>query len=180
MDSKYESTSEMIFKMREHKDTLIRRAVVELASTLAVYNPEIFVGAYLNNYMVHLIGQLRKDKDRAAVFVAIGKVAIAVGSHIAMYLDAVLSSIKESLSTRGKMRVTAEAQIFECISMLAKAVGPALTKYMHELLDQMFQTGLTESLRQALVDLSMYIPPLLPTIQGLCFVHISFLAQFNM
>ena len=50
--------------------------------------------------------------------------------------------------------------------MLARAVGPALTKYMHDLLSQIFQTGLSESLHQALVDLSVYIPPLLPTIQG--------------
>lgn len=50
--------------------------------------------------------------------------------------------------------------------MLAQAVGPALTKYMHELLEQMFAGGLSEPLRQALVDLSIYIPPLLPTIQG--------------
>ena len=50
--------------------------------------------------------------------------------------------------------------------MLAVAVGPALTKYMHELLDQMFSAGLTEALRQALVDMSTHIPPLLPDIQG--------------
>lgn len=49
--------------------------------------------------------------------------------------------------------------------MLAIAVGPTLTKYMHELLDYMFAGGLTESLQKALVDLSTNIPPLLPTIQ---------------
>ena len=59
-----------------------------------------------------------------------------------------------------------ETSIFDCISMLAKAVGPALTKYMHELLDLLFASGLTEALTKALVDLSVYIPPLLPTIQG--------------
>jgi hypothetical protein len=37
---------------------------------------------------------------------------------------------------------------------------------MHELLDYMFAGGLTDSLRQACVDLSVNIPPLLPTIQG--------------
>jgi FKBP12-rapamycin complex-associated protein len=49
--------------------------------------------------------------------------------------------------------------------MLAIAVGPSLTKYMHELLDYMFAGGLTEPLRRALVDLSVNIPPLLRTIQ---------------
>jgi len=58
-----------------------------------------------------------------------------------------------------------EAPIFECISMLATAVGQALTKHMHELLDLIFACGLSESLTQALVDLAHYIPPLLPIIQ---------------
>lgn len=49
--------------------------------------------------------------------------------------------------------------------MLATAVGQALTKHMHELLDLIFYCGLSESLTQALVDLAHYIPPLLPTIQ---------------
>jgi len=50
--------------------------------------------------------------------------------------------------------------------MLAIAVGPALTKHCHDLLDQMFGSVLNEHLRQALVDLAKYIPPLLPIIQG--------------
>jgi len=49
--------------------------------------------------------------------------------------------------------------------MLATAVGLALTKYLHDLLDLMFACGLTEPLRQALVDLAHNIPPLLPVIQ---------------
>ena len=58
-----------------------------------------------------------------------------------------------------------EASIFQCISMLATAVGQALTKHMHELLDLMFAYGLSEALVSALIDLSTHIPPLLPTIQ---------------
>ena len=50
--------------------------------------------------------------------------------------------------------------------MLATAVGQALTKHMHELLDLMFAYGLSEALVGALVDLATHIPPLLPTIQG--------------
>lgn len=51
--------------------------------------------------------------------------------------------------------------------MLATAVGSALTKHMHELLDLMFAYGLSESLVMALQDLATNIPPLLPTIQGM-------------
>jgi len=62
-------------------------------------------------------------------------------------------------------RVGTEVYVFQCISMLATAVGQALTKHMHELLDIMLAQGLSEALTQALSDLSNYIPPLLPTIQ---------------
>ena len=84
------------------------------------------------------------------------------------YLDAILACIKEGLSVKGRnraQRAEQEGPIFECISMLATAVGQALTKYMHELLDLIFGCGLSVKLTQALVDLSHYIPPLLPIIQ---------------
>ncbi|KAJ3318282.1 phosphatidylinositol kinase- protein kinase tor1, partial [Blyttiomyces sp. JEL0837] len=150
MDSKYKETAETILKYREHKDSLVRRTVILLCPTLATFDPDSFVTMYLNACMSYLLSQLRKDRDRSAAFQAIGKVAVAVGSSMAPYLDVVLKNIKESLSVKG---------------MLATAVGPALTKYMHELLDQMFAGTLTESLRQALVDLSRFIPPLRPTIK---------------
>lgn len=59
-----------------------------------------------------------------------------------------------------------EKPIFQCIAMLASALGPSMTKYMHDVLDLMFQWGLTEQLRQALVVIARHIPPLLESIQG--------------
>lgn len=53
--------------------------------------------------------------------------------------------------------------------MLASAVGPNLTKLLHDQLDLMFTCGLSEPLRQALVAIARHIPPLLKTIQGLSF-----------
>lgn len=50
--------------------------------------------------------------------------------------------------------------------MLAAAVGPNLTKLLHDQLDLMFACGLSDPLRQALVAIARHIPPLLKTIQG--------------
>lgn len=58
--------------------------------------------------------------------------------------------------------------------MLATAVGQALTRYIHELLDLIFACGLSVKLTQALVDISHYIPPLLPVIQEKLLNMISF------
>lgn len=57
--------------------------------------------------------------------------------------------------------------IFQCVGMLASAVGPNLTKLLHDQLKLMFECELSEPLHQALVAIAKYIPPLLRTIQGL-------------
>jgi hypothetical protein len=51
--------------------------------------------------------------------------------------------------------------------MLASAVGPNLTKLLHDQLDLMLACGLSEPLVQALAAIAKYIQPLLKTIQGM-------------
>lgn len=59
--------------------------------------------------------------------------------------------------------------------MLAAAVGPNLTKLLHDQLDPMLACGLSDSLTHALMAIAKYIPPLLKTIQGYyCFLFMSF------
>jgi len=50
--------------------------------------------------------------------------------------------------------------------MLASAVGPNLTKLLHDQLDLFFACGLSDPLRQALTAIARNIQPLLKTIQG--------------
>ena len=69
------------------------------------------------------------------------------------------------LTNSARRRVPVEPAYFQCISMLATAVGLALTKHIQELLSLVFTCPLSDSLTQALVDLAHYIPPLLPQIQ---------------
>lgn len=51
--------------------------------------------------------------------------------------------------------------------MLASAVGPNLTKLLHDQLDLIFGCGLSEPLVQALAAIAKFIQPLLKTIQGI-------------
>lgn len=62
--------------------------------------------------------------------------------------------------------------------MLASAVGPNLTKLLHDQLELMLACGLSEPLRQALVAIARYIPPLLKTIQGSTHCHCSALIAY--
>ena len=50
--------------------------------------------------MIFLQGQLKKDKERNAAFIAIGKIAHAVSSAIAPYLDGIVVFIREGLSVK--------------------------------------------------------------------------------
>jgi FKBP12-rapamycin complex-associated protein len=102
MHERYNDVCEVILRHRDHKDGLIRRTVVSLIPRLAEYNPDEFVATYLHKCMGHLLGQLKKEKDRSASFIAIGQVAIAVGSSITPYLDHILASVKEGLALAGK------------------------------------------------------------------------------
>lgn len=69
-----------------------------------------------------------------------------------------------SLFTRKK--APSEEPMFQCVGMLAAAVGPNLTKLLHDQLDLMFACGLSEPLHHALIEIAKNIPPLLKTIQG--------------
>ncbi|KAM0787611.1 hypothetical protein ACM66B_003678 [Microbotryomycetes sp. NB124-2] len=166
MNERYIEVCDQILSYRDHRDPLVRRAVIELIPTLASYNTHEFVPNYLHKTMLFLLSQLKKDRgDRTTAFHAIGHVAMHVKGGMAPYLDAILINIKEGLHARGRKGAPSEDSIFQCIGMLAQSVGPALTKHMHELLDLMFAYGLSPSLHIALQQLGRDIPPLLPDIQ---------------
>lgn len=66
-----------------------------------------------------------------------------------------------------KNRTATDTPIFNCISMLAQAMGLGITRHMSELLDLMLATGLSEPMCQSLTDIATHIPPSLPVIQGI-------------
>ncbi len=63
--------------------------------------------------------------------------------------------------------------------MLASAVGPNLTKLLHDQLDLMLACGLSEPLVQALAAIVKFISPLLKTIQGVL-VYIDSDTEINL
>eukprot|EP00158_Paraphelidium_tribonemae_P009901 Partr_v1_DN28994_c0_g1_i3_m24719 putative Phosphatidylinositol 3-kinase len=166
MDSHFVEVADLLIKLKDNRDASVRKGVLSLMGVMAAYNPNDFIAAYLHPVMTHLLSQLKKDKDRPLVFLAIGKVSIHVESSIGPYLDPIVSSIKDGLTNKSRSKIAAEVDpIFQCLSMIAKAVGQAITKHVHELLDPIFAVHFSETVRQALVDISQYIPPLLPVIQ---------------
>ncbi|ODV91704.1 hypothetical protein CANCADRAFT_46867 [Tortispora caseinolytica NRRL Y-17796] len=176
MHDKYDEVCEIVLGLKDYRDVLVRRTVISMIPILASYNPTEFVNTYLHRCMLYLLAQLKKDRDRNLAFCSIGRVATSVRSNMGPYLDAILVHIKDGLAAKDKTRKEHEPAIFECISLLAEAVGQVLIKHMHrDILDLIFASGLSDSLLKILMDLSRYIPPLLPTIQDRLLNTISFL-----
>ncbi|KAL6045690.1 Serine/threonine-protein kinase TOR, partial [Balamuthia mandrillaris] len=187
INTRFKEVCDTILSYKDYKNdrNLVKRTVVMLLPRLAKFNPQEFVPAYLETCMTYLLGSLKKEKgegDRAAVFLAIGQIALAVGKHITPYLDQIMVNIVASLEKPGSRLYCIEA--LSCISMLAKSVGPDLQPHMHivsnkhqtdmtALLELMFGTGLSPMLTEALTELAGHIPSMLSNIQEKLMDHIS-------
>lgn len=100
MKEHYRDACEIALRFKEHKEPRIRAHIVSMIPVLARYAPTEFAQTYLHRFMVHLQGQLKKDKDRNLAFTAIGDVAHAVGGAIAPYLDSIIVFVREGLSVK--------------------------------------------------------------------------------
>ncbi|KAL2916207.1 phosphatidylinositol kinase-related protein kinase tor1 [Polyrhizophydium stewartii] len=165
VDGRYTEVCEIVLRYREHRDHLLRQTIISIIPDLAKFDPEQFVGQYLASSITYLLAQIRRERERTAAFLAIGRVGVTVGSSIIEYLDQIVACVKEALSQPGKLRDESSTGPFQCISLLAVAVGGQLIKHMHGVLDIIFAGKLTEPMCQALADLSSNIPSLLPVIQ---------------
>ncbi|KAI0064021.1 atypical/PIKK/FRAP protein kinase [Artomyces pyxidatus] len=164
MKETFVDTAEQILRFRTSRDALVRKMVITLIPTLAVYDTQTFSEHFLHKAMGHLLMHLDKSTERSFAFIAIGHVATAVGSDMKPFLDSIMAQIKTGLQNRGK-KAPSEEPMFQCVGMLAAAVGPNLTKLLHDQLDLMFACGLSEPLRQALVAIEKHIQPLAKTIR---------------
>ncbi|KAL1687363.1 armadillo-type protein [Schizophyllum commune] len=158
-------SAEQILRFKSHRDGLIRKTVITLVPSLAAYDTTTFTEHFLHKSMAQLLTQLEKPADRPFAFVAIGHTAAAVGSDMKPFLEPIMGQIKAGLQARGRRNAPPEEPMFQCLGMLASAVGPNLTKLLHDQLDLIFACGLSEPLRNALVAIAKHIPPLLKTIQ---------------
>ncbi|KAL4269010.1 Serine/threonine-protein kinase TOR [Pleurotus pulmonarius] len=157
--------AETILRFKSHRDSLVRKMVITLIPTLAAYDTAAFIEHFLHKAMGHLLTQLDKPNERSFAFIAIGHTAAAINGDMKPFLEPIMLQVKLGLQARGKKNAPSEEPIFQCVGMLAKAVGPNLTKLLHDQLDLMFACGLSGALISALKEITTNIPPLLKTIQ---------------
>ena len=64
LGNRYAEICEIVLKLREHKDALVRRSVIGLIPLLAQFDPTLFASNHLATCMNYLLSQLKKDKER--------------------------------------------------------------------------------------------------------------------
>ncbi|KAI9455690.1 armadillo-type protein [Lactarius psammicola] len=96
MRENFMDTVESILRFGTSRDPFVRKMVITLIPTLAVYDTQTFGEHFLHGAMGHLLTLLDKSNDRESVFAAIGHVARAVGSDmIKPFLDSIMQQFGE-------------------------------------------------------------------------------------
>ncbi|KAH9072320.1 atypical/PIKK/FRAP protein kinase [Lactarius deliciosus] len=122
MRENFMDTAESILRFRTSRDPFVRKMVITLIPTLAVYDTQTFSEHFLHKAMDHFLTLLGKSSDREFAFVAIGHVAKAVGSDMKPFLDSIMQQVKFGLQNRGK-KAPPEEPMFQCVGMLAAAIA---------------------------------------------------------
>jgi serine/threonine-protein kinase mTOR len=65
MQPRFDAVCEIVLRYRDHKDAVVRRAVMALLPRLAAYDRAAFARTALEPSLAFLLAQLRKEKERA-------------------------------------------------------------------------------------------------------------------
>ncbi|GAM16986.1 hypothetical protein SAMD00019534_001610 [Acytostelium subglobosum LB1] len=162
MNNKFKDVCDTILRYKDHRDKLVKKTVITLLPRLAIFSPKDFAHHHLNTCMAHLLAALKNQNERSSSFIALGEIALAVGGNIKPYLDRVVVMIKSALTTKGKLF---NPEVLTCVSMLSTSVGNVMIPHISTILPQMMMAGLTPVLVDALRDLTVSLPSLIPQIQ---------------
>ncbi|KAI3919103.1 hypothetical protein MKW98_016656 [Papaver atlanticum] len=162
MMSRYREVADIVLVYLEHKDRLVRLSITSLLPRIAHFLRDRFVANYLKICMDHILAVLRLPAERASGFIALGEMAGALDGELVHYLPTIMSHLRDAISPR-RGRPSLEA--LACVGSFAKAMGPDMEPHVRSLLDAMFSTGLSSTLAEALEQIIVGIPSLLPTIQ---------------
>lgn len=162
MMSRYREVAEIVLRYLEHRDRLVRLSITSLLPRIAHFLRDRFVTNYLEICMNHILAVLKIPAERASGFIALGEMAGALDGELVHYLPTIMSHIRDAIAPRrGKPSLEALA----CVGSIAKALGPIMESHVRGLLDAMFSAGLSFTLVEALEQITVSIPSLLPKIQ---------------
>ncbi|EEF44132.1 fkbp-rapamycin associated protein, putative [Ricinus communis] len=162
MMSRYREVAEIVLRYLEHRDRLVRLSITSLLPRIAHFLRDRFVTNYLTICMNHILAVLKLPAERGSGFIALGEMAGALDGELVNYLPTIMTHIRDAIAPR-RDRPSLEA--LACVGNIAKAMGPHMEQHVRNLLEVMFSAGLSSTLVEALEQITISIPSLLPTIQ---------------
>lgn len=161
---------DIIMKQKASKNPYIINILLILIPRIAAFNSEYFVEKHLAETIDYLLNGLRPTRDRSKFFIAIGRLASGVRENLKPYVPRIMETIRNCLPPKDQRKirgssahnVVAEPCVFECISLIAQALGPLIEPEIRsqDFLDQMTLSGLSPALASAFLELSIQIPQL--------------------
>ncbi|KAJ1950923.1 phosphatidylinositol kinase- protein kinase tor1, partial [Linderina macrospora] len=178
MRAHFGEVSELVMRLKDQRDQAVRRCAIAMLPVLARYSPGDFVKYTVNGETLmtrvcsFLITLARSnDRDRSVAFAALGNIALNCKAEFRPYIEHTTRAIRDMLIQRYKAAVPPSTTdettvaVLETIARLAQAMGPAMTRYLRELLDLMFTTGLSTALCESLSIIATEVGQLASAIQ---------------
>ncbi|KAJ1951245.1 phosphatidylinositol kinase- protein kinase tor1, partial [Linderina pennispora] len=178
MRAHFGDISELVMRLKDQRDQVVRRSAIAMLPVLARYSPGDFVKYTVNgeslmaracNFLITLARS--NDRDRSVAFAALGNVALNCKAEFRPYIEHTTRAIRDVLIQRYKSGVPpsttdeTSVAVLETVARLAQAMGPAMTRYLRELLDLMFTTGLSTALCDSLAIIATEVSQLARAIQ---------------
>ncbi|XP_078434846.1 target of rapamycin [Wolffia australiana] len=162
MMSRYREVADIFLRYMDHRDPLVRLSITSLLPRIAHFLRDRFVTNYLKICMDHILAVLRNPAERASGFIALGEMAGALDGELVQYLPSITLHLREAIAPR---RGKPSQEALACVGSFANAMKSAMEPHVRGLLDAMFSSGLSPTLVEALEQITISIPSLLPTVQ---------------
>ncbi|RLN97572.1 hypothetical protein BBJ28_00010972 [Nothophytophthora sp. Chile5] len=177
MVPRFREVCDTVLLYKDAKEKLVSRTVSALLPQLAEFCPGAFVQYYLDVCVAHLTKRMlaytAPASERGVAFLAVGRLALAVGDALLPHLPPILKLVKEALAPHtGAKRKRAKNKLFcvetlTCVANLSRALGPRFEPFLFQdaVLETMMVGGLSDELIVALTEVVASVPSALPFVQ---------------
>lgn len=177
MVPRFREVCDTVLRYKDARERLVSRTVTVLLPELAEFCPGAFVQYYLDVCVAHLTKRILEysspASERGVAFLAMGKLALAVGDALLPHLPPILKLVKESLAPHtGSKRKRTRNKLFcvetlTCVANMSRALGPSFEPFLFQdgVLETMMIGGLSDELIESLSEVVASVPSTLPFVQ---------------
>lgn len=168
----FQSVCDSTIKHFETKRDVVQTALIQLIPQLAQVRRGVFqtykvqfegkTVPYFKIAIGFIIKNLSKDRFRLAAIAAVGDLAMELKQNMSPYLGRIIPELQNALDKKfQKGKFYCEELVFaacHCIAKLVQALGKEFSAQAAELLNPLFESGLSEPLVKTLQSIAIHIP----------------------